>query len=152
MPRKITFFKKSCTICTEDQDQIFFSKVVKKLSKSCQKSCQKVVKSCQIVAKKFTVHVVDNVGIHRAVPDVAAILRICAVQSAGIAKAPRPVCGVKALCPLPRQLCLLLEERDKLCHDLGMELAAGTILEEVLLLDCVKEGGVSVSGDDLLLA
>jgi hypothetical protein len=62
MPRKITFFLKSCTICTVDQKRIFFSKVVKKLSKGCQKvvkkfskklskSCQKLPKSCQKLPK-----------------------------------------------------------------------------------------------------
>jgi hypothetical protein len=51
MPRKITFLKKSCTICTEDQKRILFFKVVKKLSKSCQ-SCQKVAKKLPKVAKK----------------------------------------------------------------------------------------------------
>jgi hypothetical protein len=63
-----------------------------------------------------------------------------------MAKTPCPVCGVKALLPLPRQLCLLSEERDKLHHDLGMELSAGTMSEEVLVLDGVKEGRVSLLG------
>jgi hypothetical protein len=53
--------RKTCTFCTEDQKRIFFSKVVKKLSKGCQKkSCQKVVKkvvnklskNCQKLPKK----------------------------------------------------------------------------------------------------
>jgi hypothetical protein len=53
MPRKITFFKKSCTICIEDQKlSKSCQKDVKKLSKSCQKSCQKP-KSCQKVAKQL---------------------------------------------------------------------------------------------------
>jgi hypothetical protein len=69
-----------------------------------------------------------------------------------MAKAPRPVRGVKALCPLPRQLHLLLEEWDKLRHDLKMELAAGTMSEEVLVLEGVKKGGVSLSSEDQSLA
>jgi hypothetical protein len=80
--------------------------------------------------------------------DVAAILRIRAVQSAGMAEAPRPVCGVKTLRPLSRQLRIFSKEQDKLPHDLGMELAVGTMSEEVLVLDGIKEGGVSLSGDD----
>jgi hypothetical protein len=69
-----------------------------------------------------------------------------------MAKTPRPVCRVKALPPLPRQLCLFSEEQDKLCHDFWMELIAGTILEEVLFLDGVKEDGVNFTGEDQLFA
>jgi hypothetical protein len=65
-----------------------------------------------------------------------------------MAKTIRPVCVVNTLRPLPRQLCLLSENWDKLCHDLGMELAARTMSEEVLILDGVKESGVSISGKD----
>jgi hypothetical protein len=100
----------------------------------------------------IAVHVVDDVGVHRAIPVVVAVLGIRAVQRVGMAQTPCPVCGVKALYPLPRQLCLFSEERDKLGHDLWMELAAGTILEEVLVLDGVKEDGVGFTGDDQLFA
>jgi hypothetical protein len=65
---------------------------------------------------------------------------------------PRPVCGIQALCPLPRQLSLFSEERDKLCHDLWMELAARTMSEEVLVLDGIEVGGVGFSVDDQLFA
>jgi hypothetical protein len=65
-----------------------------------------------------------------------------------MAQTPRPVCRVKALCPLPRQLCLFSEERNKLCHDLWMKLVAGTISEEVLVLDGVEEDGVRFMAED----
>jgi hypothetical protein len=98
----------------------------------------------------FSVHVVDDVGVHRAVPVVGAGLRVHAVQTTGMAQTPCPVSRVKALCPLPRQLCLFLEEWDKLCLDLWMALVAGTISEEVLILDGVEEDGVGFTGEDQL--
>jgi hypothetical protein len=69
-----------------------------------------------------------------------------------MAKTPRPVSRVQALRPLPRQLCLFSEERDELGHDLGMELIAGTIAEEVHVLNGVKEDGVGFTGKDQSLA
>jgi hypothetical protein len=53
------------------------------------------------------VHVVDDVRIHRAVPDEAAILSFGAVQSVHVVKTSCPVCVVKAPCPLPCQFGLL---------------------------------------------
>jgi hypothetical protein len=65
-----------------------------------------------------------------------------------VAQTPHPVGRVQALCPLPRQLCLFLEERDKLGHDLWMELVAGTIAEEVLVVDGVEEDGIGFMSKD----
>jgi hypothetical protein len=90
----------------------------------------------------IAVHVVDDVGVHRAVPVVGAGLRVRAVQSTCMAQTPCPVSRVKALCPLPRQLCMFSEERDELCHDLWMEL----FRRKCWFLTASKKMGYGVSG------
>jgi hypothetical protein len=105
-----------------------------------------------VLVQLIAVHVVDDVGVHRAILGVGAGLRVGAFQSTSMAQTPCPVSRIQALRPLPCQLCLFSEDRYKLGHDLWMELVAGTIAEEVLVLDGVEEDGVGFTGKDQSLA
>jgi hypothetical protein len=105
-------------------------------------------RSRPVLVHFIAIDIIDNIGIHRAVLGVGAGLRVGASQSTDMAQTPCPVGRVQALRPLPRQLCLFSEERDKLGHDLWMELVAGTIAEEVLVLYGVEEDGIGFTSKD----
>jgi hypothetical protein len=96
----------------------------------------------------IAIDIIDNIGIHRAVLGVGAGFLVGAFQSTDVAQTPRPVGRVQALRPLPRQLCLFSEERDEFGHELWMELVAGTIAEEVLVLDGLEEDGIGFTSKD----
>jgi hypothetical protein len=66
---------------------------------------------CPVLVNFVAIDIIDNIGIHRAVLDIGAGLRVGASQSTDMAQTPRPIGRVQAICPLPRQLCLFLEER-----------------------------------------
>jgi hypothetical protein len=93
-----------------------------------------------VVVYLITIDIRDYVRIHGTAFMLGAGFGVSTPHGADVAQAPRPVIHTSG--PLPGQLGLFPEEGGKLIVDLWTELGAGTILQEVIILDSVKEGGI----------